>query len=514
MTPAVEVATPLQTAWPAMLALALLLVGLFLGGRRLLPPASQARALLAVVAVALLVRLLLLPALERHAFDGHEAEYWDLFRGERALSRGGTVLYPAMQWTWWALGRLLPHDPRVPVVLSGVLGAGSTAIFGAAVARLSHPLAGVLAALVVTLHPVHAAWSTSAYNVVLPWTLGALALLAAAALVRPAGAPRPHEVAGQGLVLGAALALAVATRLESVLWAAPCGLLLLSPAGPGASTLRARLPALPPLLLGLVVAGLAAFPLLFPGEVPGAGERALAFAINVDLLAPHEPFDTVPALALALLGAGLALARWPLPTLALVGLAIGNHLLMASFDDFGDRHALLSLPGIAWALGAGALAVPGQARRLGFAIGAGGLLVTAAGLRPMRATFYADEAAFRGTLERPPWDGLPITLLARVPLVVAPPGQCGLVAEDPRVARDPPVSHFNLLDPVEAESLRGPDGCLRWCADVQDWRWSSRGVRDRARRVHHLYETTPVGIVVDPDTGYACQVWQLGARKR
>ncbi|MCK6507735.1 hypothetical protein L6R53_30940 [Myxococcota bacterium] len=514
MTPAEDPLTPLQTGWPAMACALVLLLGLGLAGRSLWPRRSTSLALLAVAVVALLVRLGLLPALDRHVYDGHEADYWDLFRGERQPTRGGTVLYPAMQWGWWLLGRVLPAEPAVPVVLMALWGSASAAVLGAAVARLSVPLAGVLAAGLVALHPVHAAWSSSAYNVILPWGLGALALLATASLVRPVAPLRPRQAAGLGLVLGAALALVVATRLEAVAWAGPCGLLLLATRGAGASPWRERAPALPGLALGLALAGFAAWPLLFPGEVPGAGERALAFRTNWDLLRPYEPFDTLPALALVVLGAVLAARRWPLPTAALAALAVGNHLLLSTFDDYGDRHALTGLAGLAWAVGAGALASTGQARRLGAALAAAGLLVTASGLPAMRAAFYADDHAFLSTLEAPPWADLPVYGLDRVPTAVAPPGQCGLVAEDPRVARDPPLSHFNLLDPVEAQALRGPDGCLRWCADLQDWRWSSRGVRDRARRLHHLYETRPVAVVRDQDSGYACQVWQVGRRRR
>ena len=75
------------------------------------------------------------------------------------------------------------------------------------------------------------------------------------------------------------------------------------------------------------------------------------------------------------------------------------------------------------------------------------------------------------------------------------------------------ASHFNVLDAAEAEALRGEGGCLRWCADVQDWRWSSRGVADRARRMHRLYELTPVAVVSEPASGYACLVWEVGPRR-
>ena len=75
-----RVATPLETAWPAFLALAVLLLAAF-RGRRVL--AEGLRRLgwagLAWFAAALLVRLVVIPALGAHTYDGHEAEYYDIF---------------------------------------------------------------------------------------------------------------------------------------------------------------------------------------------------------------------------------------------------------------------------------------------------------------------------------------------------------------------------------------------------------------------------------------------------
>ncbi len=503
-----EPLSPWQTGWPAMLALVALIGGLARAWRSLLPPRSSLLPLLGIALLALLLRLFVIPAWDRHLYDGHEAEYWDIFRGARALDRGGTVLYPSMQWLWWSLGRVLPHAERVPVLISTLFGAASVLALGAAIERVWGRNAGLLAAGLVALHPVHAAWSSSAYNVVLPWLFGALALLAAASLSRPE-APRP---AALGLVMGASLALVVATRLESGLWVLPC--LALSAQGVVRAPERGcwLRQVLPGLLLGAGLGIAALVPLLFPGEVPGAGERGLALSANLLLFASYAPFDTAAGAALLLLCLPVVLWRSPLFGGSLLLMALGNHLVLASFDDMGDRHALLALPLFA-ALLAGAATAPG-APRAALLLGLAGLGLSASGLPQLASRYYASDQAWLEQLEQPPWSELPRYRLAQVPTAVAPPGQCGWIAEDHRVAREPALSHFNLLDPVEAESLRGPDGCLRWCADKQDWQWSSRGVRDRAARIHHLYETSPVAVVWDADSGYGCQVWQLGARRR
>lgn len=503
-----EPLSPWQTGWPAMLALVALIAGLLRARRELLPPRSSLLPLLGIALLALLLRLFLVPAWARHIYDGHEADYWDIFRGLRPLDRGGTVLYPSMQWLWWSLGRVLPHAERVPVLISTLFGAASVLALGASIERLWGRRAGLLVAGFVALHPVHAAWSSSAYNVALPWLFGALALWAAASLAQPE-VQRPGAL---GLVMGASLALVVATRLEAGLWVLPC--VVLSGQGLARSPERGRWlrRVLPGALLGAALGIAALAPLLFPGEVPGAGERGLALSANLLLFSSYAPFDTAAGAALLLLCLPVALWRSPLFVGSLLAMALGNHLVLASFDDMGDRHALLALPLFA-ALLAGAVTAPG-APRTALLLGLAGLGLSASGLPEMASRYYASDDAWRAELEQPPWSELPRYRLAQVATAVAPLGQCGWIAEDHRVAREPALSHFNLLDPAEAESLRGPDGCLRWCADKQDWQWSSRGVRDRAARVHHLYETSPVAVVWDPDSGYGCQVWQLGARRR
>lgn len=511
------VQTPLETGWPAMVALALLLLGLVLGGRSLLPRRAELPGSLGILGLALLVRLLVIPGWSRHLYDGHEAEYWDIFRGARELSRGGPLLYPAMQWAWWGLGRVLPHDEHVPVLISTAVGVLGLLSLSLAMGRLAQDArVGFIAGLVLALHPVHAAWSSSAYPVIHPQAFGALAFLALVAGNAPE-LPGARTRPALGLVAGSSLALAIGTRLEAGLLLLPClGLLLLPRARTGTGVLvapRERLKLVPGLVLGLGLALLAARPILWPGELPGSGERGGAFAINVDLLDYYAPYDSPPVLALLVLAAALALYRARGPSLLLLGTTLANHLVMSGFDDMGDRHTLTGLWGIAWALGMGAFAFPPDRRRGGLALALGGILVTASGLPEMRRLYYADEAAFQAELDART-DKLPRAGLAELRRVLAPPERCGLVAEDPRIAADPPRSHFNLLDAAEAQALRGPDGCLRWCAGLQDWRWSSRAVRDRAIRIRHLYELRPLAVIEDPDSGYACLLQALGPRLR
>ena len=98
--------TPIGTVWPALVAFAFLVLSVTSVWREIRLP----RGWYWVAGLALVVRLVWVPALEMHQFDGHEAEYWDLFRGFREPSRGGTVMVPAMQWFWWLAGHVLPES--------------------------------------------------------------------------------------------------------------------------------------------------------------------------------------------------------------------------------------------------------------------------------------------------------------------------------------------------------------------------------------------------------------------
>ncbi len=464
---------------------------------------------LAVAALGLSVRLLVVPAVSEHVYDGHEAEYWDLFAGTRRPTQGGTVLYPAMQWLWYGLGRVLPAQAALPVLIMASFGVGAAALLGVTAATLADRRAGMLVGLLALLHPAQAAWSSSAYNVILPHFFGCLCICAAARLSR---SHRPSLALG---ALGAlSFTLAVATRLDSALMGVPALLLLLFERPPGRSwgaALRGRMVLVPPALFSIVLAARAAWPLVFPGEVPGAGERWLSFCINVRLLDYYAPLDGWLGVLLVLLGAASAARRWPVATAVLVLGAALNHLLLATFDDFGERHALSALPGLLWCLGAGAVAAP---RWLSGGLGLASTLHLLVGLADLRGRYYGTEEAYTELLAHSPWSALPRWSAEEAKVEDGSP--CGWINEDPRVSEAPLRSHFNLVDPVEAESLRGPTSCLRLCMDVQDWRWSSRAVRDRALRVSHLYRLRPIAVVEEVveegASGYSCLVFDLGER--
>lgn len=512
MATPVEPAAPWTTVWPVVVAVLVGVLAAVRGRKHWWPLARRDKVWMAgLFAVALLVRLFVVPAWWRHTYDGHEAEYWDIFTGRRALSRGGTILYPSMQWLWWSLGRVLPHKPLVPVVVSVLVSSLAPVVLAAGVKRWMGLGAAVVAGLVVALHPTHAAWGSSAYNVAIPSTL-ICGVFWSTSVLSSQRVPAP-VVAWMG---GACAVLAVATRLETVLLCVPAGLVVLCvwPDGvPARRALRGRVGLLGPLAGSAVLAALCAWPLLFPGELPGSGERGLSLAINWSWLAPLAPLNHRWALLLlacawvsATVAAGRAVSLWMLG-------AVLSHGVLCTFDDYGDRHALLMLPALAVTAGGLVDHPRGWPRWLGGALVIMLLAGCTAGLIDLRKRYYGSEEAFAAVLEDAPWSSLPRWSAAQAKLTENG-GQCGWINEDPRVSPAPQRSHFNLLDPTEAASLRGDNGCLRWCLDLQDWRWSSRGVRDRALRTAHLYELRPVAVVEESSLGYACLLMELGPRTR
>jgi len=482
----VEPAAPWTTAWPAGIALLVLLGALWTCRRDLLPRRSWIGPGIGVALVAILVRVLWFPAFSSHLYDGHEADYLDLFLGDRAPSRGGTVLYPAMQWLYWGAGRVLQGEAW-PWILGGLVPSLVSIAAGAAfVAEAGGGLAALFAALLLAIYGNHAFWSSSAYNVMLPLALGQVCLLALTRMGRE-GAPRFAALAAASGVLS------VATRLESAVLIVPVLGVLLWRRPP---RVRAWLPWLAG---GGVLALCTVLPLLWPGGVPGEGERQLALAMHLfdfDYLAPwHVPLAFL--LFLLPFSRRLGVPRGPLALL--LAWAVANHVLLASFDDVGFRHALPS--GVATAMALGLCAATARERFTGIAV----VFLTSASLLfqtgAISGRFYATDVDLQASL--PP--DLPVLAPER-------PYACTLVAEDPHVAEDPPLSHFNLLDPAEAEALRARTGCLWWCEDAQDRAWSSRGILDRAMRLRHLYVLTPRAVLWDPASGYTCLLHDVGPR--
>ena len=320
--PLAEPAAAWVTALPALPALLLLLWGLW-GLRRHL---VVGRALLVVLLVALAVRLIWMPV-GLHLFDGHEAEYRDIFLGDKAMTRGSAMLYPALQWFYAGLGKL-SQSPQLLLAVSCAASLLSIAACYGIARRVAGIRVGLAAAGLLAIWGNHAFWATSAYNVALPLALALVSIWALLVL-----AQESEKLAAAALAAGSA-ALAVATRLECLLLA-PLALALFLWARP---TFSRRVLAV--LGLGAVLGAWAIWAVLSAGPLPGGGERGLALENNLLFFDLWAPFGG--PLALCLLPAlWLSWSKRRTFTIVLVVFLILFHAAISSFNDVGFRHTLL-----------------------------------------------------------------------------------------------------------------------------------------------------------------------------
>lgn len=212
-------------------------------------------------------------------------------------------------------------------------------------------------------------------------------------------------------------------------------------------------PDLAPLALLRGLPGLAALPVaaahlwLLPG--PAASDPLAALASNL----PMVRFLGPPILLLAL-GGLVERKAWPL-----LGVAALTHLLGSSFADYGSRHALLG--GVALCALGGVLAA-----RTRHTAG----LVLALGL----AWDTHEIAQAWHTTAPPAAAGLDLP---------GPDGTCIEVSEEPPIPGQPIPSHLTRPDT--------PSTCRIWGEEDQHAAWTSRGLRDRARRMRTQYRLTP-----------------------
>jgi hypothetical protein len=294
------------------------------------------------------------------------------------------------------------------------------------------------------------------------------------------------------VVAGGAGALAVATRVESIIWL-PMGLVVLGVIRP-----REIRRWLPPLGVGLFLGGAALFFVLWPGTVPGEGQRIISLANNLGLLHYFDPLHRPWRWVVVVVGAVCVFRQQAWVTAGLCGLVVGAHFLFSSFDDYGFRHIVGVAPALA-VLCAGVV-MHQWTRLLLVPLGAWLLAHTA----DVAQRYYQSEEAFAASLD----SDLPRQGLSSL-------GTCALICEDGRILPEGEQrSHFNLLDPEEEHALRASHGCIHWLVGVQDARWSSRAVRDRALRLEHLFEITPIAVVEGEDNGYVGLLVDVGRRHR
>lgn len=484
----VEPMDPIFTAAPALLAFAVFVSSIIALRRRF-------RLELWAVAVgilALLVRVVVIPV-SRHIFDGHEAEYLAIYRGDLELSQGGTMLYPAMQWLYAGVGHLFSSEWGL-LGISTVASVVSVLVLSVTVSSITTRRHGIAVGVALSIWGTHAFHASSAYNIALPNMFATLALygIVSALMIDPgdASGKRRREVVWLGLFAGAAAALAVSTRIESLFTAAFAIMFIAS-----TKVRNIRLWG-PGVCLGTALGVWAIIMVLQGGETPGAESRGISFANNVGNFVYWAPFDSLAGVSVLAVGFLLGIARWRGLFISIFATAVFTHLAFASFDDYGSRHVAL----FSWlaVIPATAFVVDKRTWVLGIPLA----LILGSQLSDVATLYYQSEEDFEASIS----SELPLMTVAEL-------SECSLICEDGRVVPEAEQrSHFNLFDPLEAEAIREETGCIYWLLGLEDTRWSSRAVRDRAKRLNYLYDMSDIAVYRQAD-GYVGVVVQVGDRR-
>ena len=147
-------------------------------------------------------------------------------------------------------------------------------------------------------------------------------------------------------------------------------------------------------------------------------------------------------------------------TLDLFGAALLVHIVGACFDDYGARHALLGTVALV-------AVVAGVPDRRFYLVVPLAVVLSAVSVHGLSERYYASAEDFAATLDELP-----------------PPPDCGEVLDDP-------------LDDASHWNRPWPDAPC-WGEEHIHHAWTSRGLQDRALRMHTAYVLEPLGVLQLP----------------
>jgi len=431
-----------------------------------------------ILCVAGLVRGVWIPVFERHVFDGHEAEYLALLQGTWH-GEFSTRVVPLLGLLTRGLGRVLP-EPMILVLLPVMLSLVSIAAVMDLVRRKAGNLEAFLSGIFLAFLGNHAFWSSSAYHVMHPLSLVVVALWAYAL-----------ERRAWTLVSAVLFGLGVGMRVELAFLALPATLLRDQThwrswgAWVGVAA----------------VIALATGPsFLTPGSHPPALWETLPLALgtNIRCACYLAPWANAGLLGLAVLTALPAFSRLPRLAAAWTLLAVGMFLLTACFADQGFRNVLPATVALCVleALGVGTLLRRGGARRIGgVALGFIALALLLRDQAVVARDYYAPFSPIQAHMD------------TFAPIVTDDDAfqGCTWVSEEPPLPGQELPSHLTLTR---------IEGCVLWGEEPIHETWNSRSVRDRAVRMHAVYDLEPVAVRVWPERpGHPHRlVWRIVGR--
>lgn len=394
---------------------------------------------------------------------GHESVYLDLYHGAPWVE-GNTLSYPSMQLWWKLWGKALSHSDWGIQAISLLSASLCVQLFALILFRTTQSKEwSVLGGFALLLHPDFSSWMGHIYNIIPPLLFSLYAQL----LVQ--------KNTSKDITIGSiSLSLAILMRLEFFL-VVPFFLLQVSGK-------KQRLA----LIIGALLCGLGLYPIL--NEIPGEGERLLSFFINLPMAEYWTPnlWILISLLCVTTHKKSLATGIY----------ILGLHLVFCTFNDYGTRHVLFAMPIIIWILCARRAIIAMSILFLGIIWG-----------RIERQEIYeASQEDFAQHIESH-FPNLP-----RLTVQQAKADGCAWIVEEEPFIGTPVRSHFNLYNPKEEAKIRNEYGCIHWCSTLEEWRWSALGVRERAIRLHSLYVTKPIHIIVEKDS--QCILYDIRSRTR
>lgn len=382
--------------------------------------------------------------LEECEHIGHESFYFELSLGIQSLHAHDTLHYPSQQVLWWFAHFLPTHSfiLFLPLLISAFIPV-IFSIFCSHNAPSKRFLPAILWSLTL---PSFLDWSCSFYNIIPPLLFALLFVL---------GLQKSNmklSVISGLLMLGG--------RIE---WIVVIPFIFVSNFSNKNKGFITTL-----LLLWLSV-----FMIIFDQDIPGEGERWQAFLINLPILSYLEVYSNVGFLLLCAsfyYRQQLSFTSYS----ALMLWCIGVHLLMSSFNDYGSRHIFPI-----WFA-------------MGFIIVHSERIWIVAVLLHLLAAFQHHQLHYASY---DVWKHHLTQFSSARKLSLSEITNCARVAESDVFKQTPTLSHFNLYSKDEYNRLHENFGCIHWCLEYEQWRWTSLGVSDRNYRINEMYNSTIIGIL-------------------
>ena len=404
---------------------------------------------------------------------GHETQYGDVFLGQMVPFLGDTTAYPTMQMVWFLLGylsRICSSDIIVSLYWTSLVGLISIWLWSDIIyARFSIDRYKTI--LWLGTLGMHIVWAHNIYNIMWPFFFLSLAFWI------------QEVVKGRWIF---AVLIAISMRMELVVFVPMYIAFDMLDHRYNKNTWYWEM-----LLCVLVLVPVLA---MSQGEVPGDGERWISMQNNIGFVQLYQPWIWEICMFAVFYGVSFWWRQTVfvnidtnehLRILVTCAMFIVYHCVMASFSDFSSRHAFFSLLCV--------LCILPYIWRYSWLYWFSVSLHVFDSMN-LRQQWYGTEEVFVEVIER-------LAKQYTVSSVDVSKDTCAMIVEmEPFVERiqekqkQPVFSHFNLFSPIEKNTLLAEYGCVDWCYTIQDWRWSSLGVEDRAARLQYLYDWQAIGI--------------------